>query len=138
MIKRLLVLMLLIGMVASTAQARDDHKGRWWRLPAVAEELQISEAEIRQLDNAFEAARNRMIELKGKVEIEQAKLRALMEKSDFDEAAVLSQHRKQEAARSQLADARFEFLLQVRKIIGPARFVKLMDLREERRKRDYQ
>jgi Spy/CpxP family protein refolding chaperone len=134
MIKRLLILALLMGVAAPWAHAQESYKGRWWRLPAVAEKMQLTETEIRQLDNAFEAARDPMIELKGRVEIEQKKLRALMEQSTLDEKAVLSQHRKQEAARTQLADARFAFLMQVRKIIGPDRFNKLLEIRDEERK----
>lgn len=136
MIKRfgILVIATLIGLTWTIAHAYDDYRGRWWRTPDIAEQLQLGEAEIRQLDDAFEVARIRMIELKGKVEIEQQKLSALMEKTDFNEAAVREQHRMQEAARTQLADVRFDFLLVVRKIVGHDRFVKLLDIREEQRR----
>ncbi|RJQ66643.1 MAG: periplasmic heavy metal sensor [Desulfobacteraceae bacterium] len=134
---RLMALAILAGLAATATHADGDYRGRWWRTPAVAEQMQLSEAEIRQLDNAFEAARIRMIELKGQVEVEQGKLRALMEQTDFNEAAVWEQHRRQEAARTQLADARFGFLLQVRKITGHNRFIKLLDIREEQKKKRY-
>jgi Spy/CpxP family protein refolding chaperone len=136
MIKRVMTITLLLILAAAAAQAQEDYRGRWWRLPEVAAQLQITENEIRHLDEAFENARSRMIELKGQVEIEQAKLRALMERDNLNEAAIQEQHRHQETARKQLADARFEFLLEVRRIIGPQRFAQLLDMREEvKRKR---
>jgi Spy/CpxP family protein refolding chaperone len=136
--KRYWITALLLIMAATSALAGGDYRGRWWRMPSVAERLQLTETDIRQLDEAFENSRGRMIELKGQVEIEQGKLRALMERSELNEAAILEQHRIQEAARRQLADARLEFLLEVRKIIGPDRFNQLLEQREESKKKRYQ
>jgi Spy/CpxP family protein refolding chaperone len=138
MLRRLWTTALLLILAAASAQAGGDYRGRWWHVPAVAEQLQLTETDIRQLDEAFETSRGRMIELKGRVEIEQGKLRALMERSDLNEVAILEQHRIQEAARKQLADARLEFLLEVRKIIGPNRFNQLLEQREESKKKRYQ
>lgn len=137
MLKRLsiMAMAMAIGLAATAAHAWDDYRGRWWRTPEITRQMNLSESEVRQLDDAFETARIRMIELKGKVKIEQGKLRALMEQTDFNESAVRRQHGIEEAARSQLADARFEFLLQVRKILGHDRFLKLLDLRAERRQK---
>lgn len=134
MFKRLSVtaMAMLIGLAATTAHAWDDYRGRWWRTPAVVQQLNLTNSEIDRLDKAFDAARIQMIEAKGKVEIERSKLRMLMEQSDFNEAAVREQHRAEEAARSQLSDARFGFLLKVREIIGQDRFLKLLDIRAER------
>jgi Spy/CpxP family protein refolding chaperone len=138
MLRRLWTTALLLVLAGASAQAGGDYRGRWWHVPAVAEQLQLTETDIRQLDEAFETSRGRMIELKGRVEIEQGKLRALMERSDLNEVAILEQHRIQEAARKQLADARLEFLLEVRKIIGPNRFNQLLEQREESKKKRYQ
>jgi Spy/CpxP family protein refolding chaperone len=135
MIKNVLAAALLLVLAVAAAQADPDFKGRWWHEPAVADQLQLTEPEIRLLDQAFETSRNRMIELKGQLEIEQGKLRALMERSKMNEAEVKEQHRRQEAARADLADARFEFLMEVRRIIGPERFAQVSEMRLKARKR---
>jgi Spy/CpxP family protein refolding chaperone len=141
MFKRLSVaamaMAIVIGLAATTAHAWDDYRGRWWRTPDVVQQLNLTNSEIDQLDKAFDAARIQMIELKGKVEIERSKLRTLMEQSDFNEAEVREQHRTEEAARTQLADARFGFLLKVREIIGQDRFLKLLDIRAARWKQHH-
>jgi Spy/CpxP family protein refolding chaperone len=70
-----------------------------------------------------------MIKLKSQVEAEQFKLQALLEKNKLDEAAVRAQNRKLEQARTQLANERTAFVVEVRKIIGSQRFQKLAEMR---------
>jgi len=125
-------IMVLLGVTA--AQADKDYRGKWWRIPQVAETLKLSENETRQLEAAFDTALVNMLEAKSKVEVEQVKLRMLMEENDLDRAAVLEQHRRQEEARTRLAEARFAFLLEVRQIVGRDRFQKIMEMREERKR----
>jgi hypothetical protein len=52
-----------------------------------------------------------------------------MGKRKLNESAIRKQNRKLEKARSDLADAKFSFVIQVRKIIGHARFQQLVDLK---------
>ncbi len=132
---RILTLMALMIFAAGLAYAGHGGDKRWWRLPDIVQQLQLSDEEARQLEDAFEASRLKMIELKGQVEEEQFKLRSLMEKSDLDENLVWEQHRKLEKARSALADERFSFFVQVRKMIGYERFEKLLQLWDAHKQR---
>lgn len=119
-------LMIITMLVTATAYAQDPPSGRWWRSPQVANQLQLTDGEKERLEKAFSTSRLKMIDLKSKVEAEQFKLQTLVEKKNFDEAGIKAQHRKLERARTALADERFAFFVEVRKIIGHDRFQKLL------------
>lgn len=130
---RMLALTLTVLLVATATHANDSTRGRWWLAPQIAEQIQLTDTEIQKLDDAYNAAHIRMIELRSDLRVEQFKLRTLMEQTDFDEAAVMEQRSKEKEAHARLADERFAFLLEVRKIIGHDRFGKLMEIRDSRR-----
>ena len=132
----LLVSALLLVVIGGSALAGDT-RGRWWHVEEIAGQLQLSEDEIRRLDAAYEAALIRMIEIRSQVEIERIKLRSLMEQPNFDENEVMAQHQNQETARRRLSEERFRFLLEVRKIVGHDRFVQLLEIQDEHRKRRF-
>jgi hypothetical protein len=58
----------------------------------------------------------------------------MMGKRKIKESAIRKQNRRLEKARSNLADAKFSFVIDVRRIIGHARFQKLVDLQPSRRR----
>jgi len=132
----LLVSALLLVVIGGSALAGDT-RGRWWHVEEIAGQLQLSADEIQRLDAAYEAARIRMIEIRSQVEIERVKLRSLMEQPNFDENEVMAQHQNQETARRRLSEERFKFLLEVRKIVGHDRFVQLLEIQDEHRKRRF-
>jgi Spy/CpxP family protein refolding chaperone len=110
--------------------------GKWWRMPRVAEQLNINGKEKEQLDDLFIQSRRKMIDLKSTVEKERLELGILMDKEALDEDAVKAQFRDLERARANLAAERFRFLMEVRKILGAERFQGLkMLFREFREKR---
>ena len=110
--------------------------GRWWHIPRIADELKLSDAQKSGLDSLFVSNRVRIIDLKAKMEKEQVKLEGFLEKQDLDKAAVMKQYDRVEKARAALARERFDYLLEVRKIIGYSRFEQLkMLFRQERMNR---
>lgn len=128
-----LAAVLMVVLAAATVYAQEAPAGRWWNSPQVAQQLQLSGGEIRQLEQAFEASRLKMIRQKSQVEAEQFKLQTMVEKRGSADAAIKAQHRALEQARSALADERFAFLVEVRQILGPERFQKLMNMTPEGR-----
>ena len=133
---RALVLVGIVLLIFPGGQAvADGVRSRWWHKPDYVQQLTLSDDEVQRMDEAYETARIKMIEIKSKIEIERIKLRALMEQKKYSETAVLEQHRKQEAARSKLSEERFRFLLDVRSIVGHDRFIKLLEIQDERRQR---
>jgi len=129
MLKRsgIYTLVVLLGLIVA-AGAGDGPRGRWWHSPEVASKLNLTEGEIRHLEEAFEKSRSKMIPQKNRVETEQARLQALLEKRQLDEKAVNAQSRRLEEARSALANERTAFVVEVRKIIGHERFQQLAEM----------
>lgn len=123
--------LLLLAPNAGGADSR--HRGRWWDTPENVEALKLTQGEIQELNQGYEASSLRMIELKGRVEAERFKLNTLLEKEDLDSEAMQEQYAHLEDARAALSKERFEFFVQVRKIIGPQRFHQLMEIYKARR-----
>lgn len=141
MLKRATSVM-VAGFVLSAvglAVAHGSSKWRWWQNPEIIQQLNLTQDEIKQLDDAYLASRRQMIEQRSRVEAERYELEELLGQPGFSEADIRAQHRKLEAARSQLAEERFDFLLKTRNIIGHERFQQLTEIqrkwREERRKK---
>lgn len=126
---RAIFVVLAILLLADQIMAQEAPKGRWWRFPEVVSALGLTGSEIQQLEQAYEQSRRQMIGLKSKVEREQFELSNLIEQRKFDEAAIRTQNRNLEKARSDLADAKFAFVIDVRRIIGAQRFQKLLTLK---------
>ena len=114
---------LLVAPIAVPAQ--DMPMGKWWRSPKVIQDLSLSKEEIGRLDKEYLDNRKNMADLKAKVEKERIDLEKMMEAEKLDEAALMVQLKKLEAARSNLSQERFSFVVETRKILGIDRFKKL-------------
>jgi Spy/CpxP family protein refolding chaperone len=113
--------------------AQDMPHGKWWRYPRVAKQLDLSDEEKTALDEKFVESRRKLIGLKSNLEREQFELDNLLDSQKLDESAVREQFKRLEAARSDLSEERFSFLIEVRHILGFERFHKIKTLYELRR-----
>jgi len=111
-------------------------RGKWWKMPEVANELSISTDEQAKLDDLYYKHRNQMIDLKRDLKKEQIALEWFIEKEKLDESACMDQFQKVLNARNKLSMERYNFLIEVRKLLGYERFLQLRpkfhELRKER------
>jgi hypothetical protein len=128
----LTVLWLLVPAITSTADAPP---GKWWHLPRIVDNLQITDQEQQTLDRLFLENRREIIMLKGQLEIEQLELENLLDQDPMNEPAVMEQFRKLQEARSRLGLATFQFILQVRKTLGYERFQRLRQIHKSMEKK---
>jgi Spy/CpxP family protein refolding chaperone len=128
-VRAVFIVPVILLLAVQVVIAQDAPKGRWWHSPRVVSALNLTPAETEQLEQAYEKFRPQLISSKSKVEQEQFELSNLIEQSTFDEAAIRAQNRKLEQARSELADIKFAFVIEVRKIIGAQRFQQLTELK---------
>ncbi len=129
MIRRLsLALSLLVYLWIGSATAQDIPSGKWWKNPNVAKELNLTSQEVNQLDGLFTNSRRRLIDLRNAVEKEQFEYQNLVEKQNLDENAVRRQFKRLEQARTNLAQERSRFMVEVRKILGHQRFQMLKNI----------
>jgi len=138
MLKAVLCWLVLLSCALMPAVSRGEeiYPGKWWRIPQVAEKLALTDAQQRQLDELFMDNRGKLVELKSALERERTELNVLLEKEPVNEAAVMAQLKKLEAARTDLSSERLRFGLEVRKILGYEKFQDLKtffkDYREKR------
>ena len=127
MTKRILIGILMIFMIGlpEFAGGQDIPAGKWWYNPKVVQNLNLTQNEIRQLDQLYVDSYRRLIELKNAVEREQFELDTLVSKKTVDDAKVREQFKRLESARTDLADERLRFVIGVREIIGANRFQQL-------------
>jgi Spy/CpxP family protein refolding chaperone len=107
------------------ATGQDVPSGKWWYNQKVVKNLNLTQKEIRQLDQAWVDSQRKLIKLKNEVEREQFELDTLLGKKTVDDTGVRKQFNRLESARTDLADERLEFIIRVREIIGAERFQQL-------------
>ncbi len=127
MLKRILIGILLISVVSlpDFAGGQDIPSGKWWYNQKIVQNLNLTQSEIRELDELYVDSHRRLIELKNAVEREQFELDTLLGKKKVDDAKVRQQFNRLESARTDLADERLRFVIRVREIIGADRFQQL-------------
>lgn len=125
--KRILIAIPMIFMIGlpDFAGSQDIPSGKWWYNQKVVQSLNLTQDEIRQLDQLYVDSHRKLIELKNTVEREQFELDALLGKKTVDDAKVRQQFKRLESARTDLADERLRFVIRVREIIGADRFQQL-------------
>jgi Spy/CpxP family protein refolding chaperone len=127
MLKKVWVGILLILMInlPGLAAGQDVPSGKWWYNQKVVKNLNLTQKEIRQLDQAWVDSHRKLIKLKNAVESEQFELDTMLGKKTVDDAKVRKQFNRLEGARTDLADERLGFIIRVREIIGAERFQQL-------------
>ena len=127
MLKKVWVGILLILMInfPGLATGQDVPSGKWWYNQKVVKNLNLTQKEIRQLDQAWVDSQRKLIKLKNAVESEQFELDTMLGKKTVDDAKVRKQFNRLESARTDLADERLGFIIRVREIIGAERFQQL-------------
>ncbi|MBW2429990.1 MAG: periplasmic heavy metal sensor [Deltaproteobacteria bacterium] len=127
MLKKVWVGMLLIFMInlPGLASGQDVPSGKWWYNQNVVKNLNLTQKEIRQLDQLYVDSHRKLIKLKNSVEREQFELDTLLGKKTVDDAKVRKQFKRLESARTDLANERLGFVMRVREIIGAERFQQL-------------
>ena len=119
------ILLSAMLVVPCLAGAQDMPAGKWWYNPRVVKALNLTKPEVRQIDRLYAKNSRELIRLKSKVQQEQLELDGLLGKKNSNDQAVQRQFQRLEKARAELSNARLQFVLGVRDIIGHERFQQL-------------
>ena len=127
MLKKAWVVILLMSIISlpGLAAGQEVPSGKWWYNQKVVQNLNLTQQEIRQLDQLYVNSHRKLIKLKNAVEREQFELDTLLSKKKVDDAKVREQFKRLENARTELANERLGFVIRVREIIGADRFQQL-------------
>jgi Spy/CpxP family protein refolding chaperone len=125
-------MLLFLYPVVAMAEG-DSPPGRWWRIPALAEKLDLSQQERQSLEGLFTQKRKVLFEMRSEVEKQRFELENILEAPALDQRAALEHFRRLEEKRHKLAAERFRYLLEVRRILGSERYLKLMTMARDYR-----
>ena len=119
---------IMLLLFPAMCRAKEIPPGRWWRVPYFAEQLNITDQQKEELDKLFDYNRNRLAELKSQLEEERNELLMAVDQEHLNESSAITKMKKLEGTRTLLAATRFSYSLQVRKLLGYARFQQLKAL----------
>ena len=111
--------------------------GKWWKIPAVTEELKITDSEQKKLDKLYIDSRRKMIDLKATVEKEKLELEIILDGENFSKKSCMNQYKKLQTAKDKLAAERFYFIVEARDLFGQERFAKIARKRKAFMKRGF-
>lgn len=113
------------GGGGGSMQAMDLPQGKWWKMPKVVESLNLTETEQKKLDELFFNFRSSKIDLRSKMMKEKLKIEPILENSTLNRGDCMAQFKKILAAQNEMSRHKFNFLLDVRELLGADRFQRL-------------
>jgi len=104
----------------------------WWKDSEIVRQLQLSDAQVSQIEQTFLNARLKLINLRADVEIQETLLQALVDVDQMDEAKISAQLDQVLAARIKLEKANAMMMFDIRKVLTVEQWKKLRDLQHAR------
>lgn len=111
----------------------DDHFGRWWNDPHMAQQLGITDDQKHKMDDIFQQHRLNLIDLNAGLEKQEVLMQPLISADQPNETAVLAQIDKIAQARADLEKANARMLFDIRKVLTQEQWQKLKAMRMEHR-----
>ena len=102
------------------------HNFKWWQIPKLSKELNLTAGEKQSLDDLFVKNRDTLVDLKSSLMKDRFKLHDMLEKDTVDEASVLNQNKVVSEDRLKISDEHIKYILGIKKILGTDRFHKLI------------
>ncbi len=143
--KGILLIFISVFLVSGIAMAKgpqedelDLPENKWWQNPRVVKGLKLTEQDQSKLNDLFVNSQRQMFDLKTNVQKEKFEIEQLLELKKVDQAACMARFKKLTAAQNALRTQRFQFLLEVRKLLGLDRYQKLKTQFQQRRMRQRQ
>jgi Spy/CpxP family protein refolding chaperone len=107
------------------------HQGKFWKKEKVREKLQLSDDEVRNLEQIFARYQQQLIDLEADVQKKKAELDALLLDDQAADERIMAEVDALEQARAKLGKVRVTMLLQMRRALTPAQRDKLADLADD-------
>ncbi|HEX4064683.1 MAG TPA: Spy/CpxP family protein refolding chaperone [Acidobacteriaceae bacterium] len=111
----------------------DDHFGRWWNDPHLAQQIGITDDQKHKMDDIFQQHRLNLIDLNANLEKQQVLMQPMISADQPNEADVLAQIDKIAQARADLEKANARMLFDIRKVLTQEQWQKLKAMRMEHR-----
>ena len=99
--------------------------GKWWTVPDVVKDLNLTAEEQKQLDDLYVESRRNMVDLQTNLKKERIEMEQLFNAETFNEAECMDRFKRLQNARNHKSVERFSFIVNVRKLLGKDRFWRL-------------
>jgi Spy/CpxP family protein refolding chaperone len=99
--------------------------GMWWKNPMIVQRLTLTADQTKRMDDIFQKSRLELIDLRAKLETQNALLEPLLSANPVDSAKALAQIDKVAQARADLEKANAHMLLGIRGVLTPDQWTKL-------------
>ena len=120
-VKRVLLASLVL-VFATSAFAQNLPPGKWWRRPEIVQSLNISEEQQNKLENIFRTSSGDLIDLRGEVEKLNINLRADLDQSQLDRAAIRKDAQRLSDARTRLFERELMMLVDMRGVLNDSQW----------------
>lgn len=126
---------LVLAALAAPLAAADLPDGKWWKRPRLAEEIGLTPDQQQQIEKIFIRSRTKLIDLRADLEKKQLGLQELMEDRGADRRSVEKKIEAVENARAALQKTRALMLLDMKQVLKPEQWERLVQKQHEWRGR---
>ena len=137
--KRLAAVLLFASAASPILALPEMPEGKWWKRPRLAAAIDLSARQEEQIESIFTKTRPRLIDLKADLEKKQGELEDVLSETNADRARVAARIESVENARAELQKARILMLLDMKQVLRPEQWDRLVrmhqEMRRERRER---
>ncbi len=99
--------------------------GKWWKNSRIVQELQLSESQVKRLEDAFLASRKDLSELNTELSSQETQLQALLDADPMDETKVKEETERVLSVRAKMERANTNMMLSFRRILSTEQWKKL-------------
>ncbi len=111
--------------------------GSWWKDSEIVKRLQLSEAQVGRIEQAYMEHRLRLVDLRADLEAQELQLQPLLDADPPDPGRITAQIDAVTAARGRLEKQFALMLLAIRQVLSKEQWTQLQTLQREREPRGY-
>ena len=133
--RRIALAALCVAILPALALAADLPDGKWWKRPRLAAEIGLTSDQTKEIEKIFVRSRPKLIDLRGELEKRQLVLQESMEDQTADRRTVEKQIEAVETARAELQKARALMVLDMKQVLRPQQWERLLQIQQDFRER---
>ncbi|MGE5275975.1 MAG: Spy/CpxP family protein refolding chaperone [Acidobacteriota bacterium] len=126
---------LALGVALPLAAQPQVPDGKWWKRPRIAAEIGLTSDQSDQIEKIFVKSRPRLIDLKADLERKQFDLQVAMDDRNSDRRDIEKKLETVEDARKELQKARVLMILDIKQVLKPEQWERLLQMQQEARRR---
>jgi Spy/CpxP family protein refolding chaperone len=132
-VKRLAAAVLFASVATALAALPDLPEGKWWKRPRIAAAIDLTPEQESRIESIFSHARPMLIDRKANLEKKQGELADALDDANANRRSIAARVEAVEYARAELQKARVLMILDMKEVLKPEQWDRLMRLHREYR-----